>query len=123
LWKSSTRKLKAFSELFGVQVYLEPGESSITRSAELVVKVLDIVHNGGDVAVVDSSVEAHMLDLLIYRQNAKVAPDRGKHRYQIAGKSCLAGDVFGRYAFPKLLKVGDRIRFQDAAGYTMVKKN
>jgi carboxynorspermidine decarboxylase len=117
------RKLKAFSELFGVQVYLEPGESSITRSAELVVKVLDIVHNGGDVAVVDSSVEAHMLDLLIYRQNAKVAPDRGKHRYQIAGKSCLAGDVFGRYAFPKLLKVGDRIRFQDAAGYTMVKKN
>ena len=117
------KKLKEFSDRFGVQVYLEPGEASITRSAELVVTVLDIVRNEREVAVVDSSVEAHMLDLLIYRQSAKVEPNRGPYRYLIAGKSCLAGDLFGDFRFPRKLKVGDRIRFRDAAGYTMVKKN
>ncbi|MBM7328553.1 carboxynorspermidine decarboxylase, partial [Agrobacterium sp. S2] len=33
------------------------------------------------------------------------------------------GDIFGDFRFDKELKVGDRISFQDAAGYTMVKKN
>jgi carboxynorspermidine decarboxylase len=41
----------------------------------------------------------------------------------ICGKSCLAGDVFGEFRFPTSLAIGDRISFQDAAGYTMVKKN
>ena len=41
----------------------------------------------------------------------------------IAGRSCLAGDVFGTYELKKPLKVGDEVRFADAAGYTMVKKN
>jgi len=72
---------------------------------------------------VDSSIEAHMLDLLIYREEAKVAPNTGPHEYMICGKSCLAGDVFGTFRFAKPLEVGDRISIQDAAGYTMVKKN
>lgn len=41
----------------------------------------------------------------------------------VCGKSCLTGDVFGTFRFDKPLKVGDRISIQDAAGYTMVKKN
>jgi carboxynorspermidine decarboxylase len=52
-------RLRAFSERFGVQVYLEPGEATITRAATLEVTVLDIINNGKDVAIVDSSVEAH----------------------------------------------------------------
>lgn len=116
-------RLKAFSERFGVQVYLEPGEAAITRSTTLEVTVLDTLHNGKDLAIVDSSIEAHMLDLLIYRQSAKVSPDTGAHRYMVCGKSCLAGDVFGEFAFEQTLKPGDRISIQDAAGYTMVKKN
>ena len=63
-----------------------------------------------------------MLDLLIYRENAKL-PQAGAHEYQIAGKSCLAGDIFGDARFDRPLAVGDRISVQDAAGYTMVKKN
>ena len=63
-----------------------------------------------------------MLDLLIYRENAKL-PQAGDHPYQIAGKSCLAGDIFGEARFAQPLKVGDRISVEDAAGYTMVKKN
>ncbi|WP_417826074.1 carboxynorspermidine decarboxylase [Thalassospira povalilytica] len=116
-------RLKAFSEKFGVQVYLEPGEASITKSTTLEVTVLDTLFNGKNLAIVDSSIEAHMLDLLIYRESAKVLPNKGDHHYMICGKSCLAGDVFGEFDFENEIKVGDRISIQDAAGYTMVKKN
>jgi hypothetical protein len=88
-------RLKAFSEKYGVQVYLEPGEAAITLSASLEVTVLDTLYNGKHLAVVDSSIEAHMLDLLIYRLNAKMAPNDGEHTYMVCGKSCLAGDIFG----------------------------
>jgi carboxynorspermidine decarboxylase len=64
-----------------------------------------------------------MLDLLIYRQEAKVAPDSGPFEYMVCGKSCLAGDIFGSFRFQAPLYVGDRVSIQDAAGYTMVKKN
>ena len=115
-------RLKAFSDNLGVQVYLEPGEASITRSASLEVSVLDIIDTGKKVAIVDSSIEAHMLDLLIYRETAKL-PMTGSHAYQIAGKTCLAGDIFGDAQFDRPLEIGDRISIADAAGYTMVKKN
>ena len=116
-------RLKDFAQRMGVQVYLEPGEAAITRSATLEVTVLDLLDNGKKLAIVDSSVEAHMLDLLIYRQSAKIEPDTGDHSYMICGKSCLAGDIFGEFRFKEPLKVGDRLSVVDAAGYTMVKKN
>jgi carboxynorspermidine decarboxylase len=116
-------RLKSFAEAFGVQVYLEPGEAAITGAATLEVTVLDTMFNGKNLAVVDSSIEAHMLDLLIYREPAKIAPDTGDHEWMICGKSCLAGDIFGEFRFDAPLKAGDRLSFQDAAGYTMVKKN
>ncbi len=115
-------RLKAFSDAMGVQVYLEPGEASITGSTTLEVSVLDIIDNGKKVAIVDSSIEAHMLDLLIYRETAKL-PQDGTHDYQIAGKTCLAGDIFGEGKFANPLEIGDRVSIRDAAGYTMVKKN
>ncbi|HAJ57101.1 MAG TPA: carboxynorspermidine decarboxylase [Candidatus Omnitrophica bacterium] len=117
-------KLREFSERFGVQVYLEPGESVITQSTELVTRVLDVVHNQIDIAIVDASTEAHMLDLLIYRQPAKIDRlRRGRYKYMVAGRSCLAGDIFGTYSFKSRLRAGSIIRFFDAGGYTMVKKN
>ena len=116
-------RLKAFAEKFGVQVYLEPGDTVVTDTTTLEVSVLDIVENEMSVAIVDSAVEAHMLDLLVYRESGTVAPNKGPHRYQIAGKSCLAGDVFGTFDFPDPLAVGARISLLNAGGYTMVKKN
>ncbi len=116
--------LKSFSNKFGVQIYLEPGEASITGCAELVTTVLDVVHNEVDIAIVDASIEAHMLDHLVYRTSAKVAsPGPGRFKVVIAGRSCLAGDVFGRYRLKTRLKPGCVVRIADAAGYTMVKKN
>ena len=116
-------RLKKLSADYGVQVYLEPGEAAITGAATLEVTVLDTMYNGKNLAIVDSSIEAHMLDLLIYRQNAKVTPNTGDQEWMICGKSCLAGDIFGEFRFDAPLKAGDRVSFQDAAGYTMVKKN
>jgi carboxynorspermidine decarboxylase len=116
-------RLKQFAGRYGVQVYLEPGEASITKSTTLEVTVLDTLFNGKHLAIVDSSIEAHMLDLLIYRENARVEPNTGSHEVMLCGKSCLAGDIFGTFRFEQELKVGDRISIQDAAGYTMVKKN
>ena len=119
-----SKKLAEFAARYKVQVYLEPGESAITGSTELVTRVVDIVHNEIDIAIVDSSVEAHMLDLLIYRLSGKLEDEPATgHKYMIAGRSCLAGDVFGTFHFKERLKIGDEIRFADAAGYTMVKKN
>ncbi len=121
------RILKRFAERFSLQLYLEPGESAVTRTTELVTTVTDIVHNGADIAIVNASIEAHMPDLLIYRLSAAVKPPpRGKghgHVYTVAGRSCLAGDIFGTFTFPRRLRIGSTVRFEDAAGYTMVKKN
>ena len=105
-------RLKAFAERFGVQVYLEPGEAAITQCASLEVSVLDLLDNGKKLAIVDSSVEAHMLDLLIYRENAKMHV-AGDHDYMICGE----------FSFPAPLAIGDRLSIADAAGYSMVKKN
>jgi len=116
--------LKEFSGKFGVQVYLEPGETAVTGCAELVTTVIDVVHNEIDIAIVDASTEAHMLDHLVYRTNAKIAfPGPGRFRFMITGRSCLAGDVFGQYSLKTRLKPGSVVRIADAAGYTMVKKN
>ncbi|WP_370204595.1 carboxynorspermidine decarboxylase [Pararhodobacter marinus] len=116
-------RLKRFADTNGVQVYLEPGEASITKSTTLEVTVLDTLYNGKNLAIVDSSIEAHMLDLLIYREQAKMEPNAGDHEWMVCGKSCLAGDIFGEFRFPQPLKAGDRLSVQDAGGYTMVKKN
>jgi carboxynorspermidine decarboxylase len=116
--------LKSFSDRHGVQVYLEPGEAAITHSTELVTTVQDVVHNEIDIAIVDASMEAHTLDHLIYRTSPKInLPRSGSRRCIVAGRSCLAGDVFGTYSFASRLKPGSTVRIADAAGYTMVKKN
>lgn len=117
------QRLKDFSNNYGVQVYLEPGEAAITNSTSLEVTVLDTFNNGKNIAVVDSSIEAHMLDLLTYRLSAKIDNCNGNHQYIVCGRSCLAGDIFGEFNFAEPLKIGDRLSFADAAGYTMVKKN
>jgi len=131
-------RLNAFSERYGVQVYLEPGEAAVSNTATLEVSVLDIVVNDGkQLAIVDASIEAHMLDLLTYQLPARIclsghdadsaadptAQTAATHRYTVCGNSCLAGDIFGELHTTRPLQVGERLSIQDAAGYTMVKKN
>lgn len=116
-------RLRQFAERYNVQVYLEPGEAVISETATLEVSVLDVLKNEKNLAIVDAATEAHMLDLLIYHMQAKVKPNEGPHRYVVCGNTCLAGDIFGEFNFETPLEPGSRISIQDAAGYTMVKKN
>jgi carboxynorspermidine decarboxylase len=120
-------KLKEISKRNNnIQIYLEPGEAIITKSAQLVTTIVDIVHNVIDSAIIDASTEAHMLDLLTYHIPAKIENTNKNgytYKYRIAGRSCLSGDIFGDYNFKSPLSIGGRICIQDAAGYTMVKKN
>ncbi len=41
--------------------------------------------------------------------------------YRLGGPTCLAGDVVGDFSFPRGLRVGDTLVFDDMAHYTMVK--
>jgi len=41
--------------------------------------------------------------------------------YRLGGPTCLAGDVAGDFTFPRELRVGDLLVFNDMAHYTMVK--
>ena len=117
--------LKAFAEKHSLQVYLEPGEAIITRTADLVVSVIDIVENDKQTAIVDSATEAHRLDTLIYNEPASVkeATEGAEHNYVIGSCSCLAGDQFCETQFEKPLQIGQKLHLLDSAGYTMVKLN
>lgn len=118
------RVLRDFSQGHQVQIYLEPGEALVRHTTELVTTVLDVVHNERPIAIVDASVEAHMLDHLIYRTHPQISdPEPGPHRMIVAGRTCLAGDHFGEHGFKNPLKTGQKVRISDAGGYTMVKKN
>jgi carboxynorspermidine decarboxylase len=117
--------IKNFKEKYDVDVYLEPGEAIGWETGTLHTTVLDIVHNGIDIAILDSSAEAHMPDTIImpYRPEvlgAGVAGEK-KYTYRLSGNTCLAGDIMGDYSFDCPLKIGDKIIFLDQMHYTMVK--
>lgn len=117
--------IKTFKAKYNVDVYLEPGEAIGWETGTLITTVLDIVHNGMNIAILDSSAEAHMPDTILmpYRAEVQGAGISGekKYTYRLAGNTCLAGDIMGDYSFNTPLKIGDKIIFEDQMHYTMVK--
>ena len=117
--------INAFKKKYGVQVYLEPGEASVSNAGVLIATVIDIVENDGEIAVLDASAKTHMPDVLLMPYRPQVlgsgAPGEKKHTYRIGGPSCLAGDVMGDYSFDRALARGDRLVFTDMALYSIVK--
>ncbi|WP_445492453.1 carboxynorspermidine decarboxylase [Niallia sp. 03133] len=114
-------------EKYNVDVYLEPGEAIALNTGYLVATVLDIVNNGMDIAILDTSATCHMPDVLEmpYRPNIIDAgmPGENEYTYRLGGMTCLAGDVIGDYSFKQPLKPGDKLIFCDMAHYTMVKNH
>lgn len=114
-------------EKYGLEVYLEPGEAIALNAGYLAAKVLDIVNNEIDIAILDTSAACHMPDVIEmpYRPNIIGAgrPGEYPYTYRLGGMTCLAGDVIGDYSFKKPLKIGDILVFTDMAIYTMVKNN
>ncbi len=119
------RIIKEFRVKYDVEVYLEPGEAVGWETGVLVSTVLDIVHNGMNIAILDTSAEAHMPDTLAMPYRAEVrgggVVGEKRHTYRLAGNTCLAGDIMGDYSFDKPLEIGDRVIFEDQIHYTFVK--
>ncbi len=121
------RVITGFRQRWGqhIQVYLEPGEAIGIGTGVLVGTVLDLVHNGVDIAIIDISATNHMPDTLEmpYRADIMDADLPGKlpHTYRLGSVTCLAGDVIGDYSFPAPLKIGQRLVFMDMSHYTFVK--
>ena len=118
--------LKEFKNRYPhLEVYLEPGEAVGWQTGYLVATVLDVINNGMDIAILDTSAEAHMPDTLAmpYRadiRNSGLANEK-EFTYRLGGNTCLAGDIIGDYSFDKPLEIGDKIILEDMIHYTMVK--
>jgi carboxynorspermidine decarboxylase len=119
--------INSFQERYGLEVYLEPGEAIALQAGMLVATVLDIIARDESIAVLDTSAAAHMPDVLEmpYRPEVMGAGQPGEkgYTYQLAGLSCLAGDVIGYYSFDAPLITGQKLVFLDMLHYTMVKNN
>lgn len=118
--------IKAFKSRYPhVTVYLEPGEAVGWQTGPLVATVLDIIHNGMDIAILDTSAEAHMPDTLAmpYRAMVRGSGEAGEksYTYRLGGNTCLSGDIIGDYSFDTPLTIGDRLIFEDQIHYTFVK--
>ncbi|MCG7342585.1 carboxynorspermidine decarboxylase [Sporosarcina sp. ACRSL] len=112
---------------YGLQVYLEPGEAIALNTGFLVSTVLDTMHNGMPIAILDTSASCHMPDVLEMPYRPEIAnagmPNEKTLTYRLGGPTCLAGDVIGDYSFDQPLKPGDKLVFGDMAHYSMVKNN
>lgn len=113
---------------YNVQVYLEPGEAVALNAGILVSTVLDVIQADKPIAILDTSAAAHMPDVLEMPYRPVVIGPAGAAdasgagwTCRLAGKSCLAGDTIGEYAFVRPLLPGDRLAFLDMAIYSMVK--
>ncbi|RKJ19697.1 carboxynorspermidine decarboxylase [bacterium D16-50] len=121
------RCIRKMQEKYGLTVYLEPGEAVALNAGYLIAKVLELVHNGMDIAILDTSAACHMPDVLEmpYRPPLQGSglPGEKPYTYRLGGPTCLAGDIIGDYSFSAPLKEGDRLVFEDMAIYSMVKNN
>lgn len=117
-----------FRKRYGnISVYLEPGEAVVLNSGVFITSVIDTIHKDMNIAILDSSAEAHMPDVLAmpYRPhivNSAKEKELG-HTYRLGGISCLAGDIIGDYSFDTPLHAGQRLVLTDMALYSFVKNN
>ncbi len=107
------------------RIFIEPGAAIARRAGYFVASVVDIFHSGEQrIAVLDTSVN-HMPEVFEYQFEPDVVGDgdNNEHEYLLAGSACLAGDLFGVYAFAEPLRIGSRILFANLGAYSLVKAN
>ena len=114
-----------------LRMILEPGSAFAWQTGPLVSSVMDIVENNGiKTAILDVSFTCHMPDCLempyhpavtLDSQSVPLADGASPFNYRLGGNSCLSGDFMGSWCFPRELKIGDEIIFEDMMHYTTVK--
>lgn len=58
------KSIRLFQEKYGLTVYLEPGEAIALDAGFLVSEVLEVMENGKEIAILDTSAACHMPDVL-----------------------------------------------------------
>ena len=114
---------RIFKDKYGLQIFCEPGAALVREAGFIVSSVIDVFDSGGKtVAVLDTTV-GHMPEVFEYGFEPDIVghDDEAPHSYILAGSSCLAGDVFGEYAFREPLVLGTRVIFENAGAYTLSK--
>ncbi|HFI0048113.1 TPA: carboxynorspermidine decarboxylase [Streptococcus suis] len=119
--------IQHMQETYGLEVYIEPGEAIALNAGYLVTEVLDIVENGIETLVLDTSATCHMPDVLEmpYRPPLRHGFEAGEkaYTYRLSSNTCLTGDIIGDYSFEKPVEIGDKLYFEDMAIYSFVKNN
>ena len=108
---------------FGVEVFVEPGGAIIRDSGSIYTQIIDLFKNDDqEIAIVDTTTN-HIPEVFEYQYSptVKQSIEIGKNIYQIAGCSCLAGDIFGIYSFAENLQIGDVLEIKEAGAYSCVK--
>lgn len=117
--------VSALKHDFNVEVYIEPGKAIVGKAGYLLATVLDIfVSDGETVAVLDTSIN-HNPEVFEYQRQPELHEHdpNGSYSTILAGCTCLAGDVFGKYRFSQPLQVGDKVVFKHVGAYTLIKAN
>jgi len=117
--------IKKLKHDYGLEVYIEPGKAVVGQAGYLVATVLDcFVSDGETIAVLDTSVN-HNPEVFEYQRQPELHEHdpEGPCTAILAGCTCLAGDVFGRYRFNEPLQVGDKVVFKNVGAYTLIKAN
>ena len=107
----------------GLEVFMEPGSAFVRDAGFLVSTVLDLIEDSGkSIAILDTTVN-HLPESFEYEWRPDVLLDveGGRFPYIIAGSTCLAGDVFGEYAFAEPLEIGSTVVMYGVGAYNLVK--
>ncbi|HEY8036948.1 MAG TPA: carboxynorspermidine decarboxylase [Methylobacter sp.] len=110
---------------FGLEVYIEPGKAIVGRAGYLVATVLDsFVSDDETIVILDTSVN-HNPEVFEYQRQPELHEHDSEGHYTaiLAGCTCLAGDVFGKYQFKEPLQVGDKVVFKNVGAYSLIKAN
>ena len=105
---------------YGVKVFIEPGTALVQQAGFLVTEALDVFSNdGADIVVLDTST-SHMPEVFEYQYTPAVSRPEADEGIptRLAGRTCLAGDIFGDYDFQDPVRIGERIAIMDAGAYS-----
>ena len=111
---------------YGISLRMEPSFDISNSAGFLCSTIVDIFQaQGKKIAVLDTAIN-HLPEMFEYGDSPEIfglQRSGQPHPYVLAGATCLAGDVFGEYPFPKPLKIGDVVTFKNVGGYSLVRAN
>jgi len=105
-----------------IEIIFEPSSAVLKDIGYFKTTIVDIID---DIAILNTSIETHLLDIAITKYKPKISNTTKKktpHQYTLSGMSCIANDTIGTYYFKEKLHIGDTIIIKDMLAYTLVKQ-